>query len=525
MEKRLFLAILLSVFVLFAYTGIVAHFSPQQQSESLITPEVSSPVGTRFPTGSNQDIPPLIENMPEKIIDEESPITFNNNELQIKISKNGLGIKEGFIYQYNKAIIQNNIGGLVDFSGIKLEEKSTTDCHVLSYESKENDLLINQRFCFQKEKYVIELDIDFINTSDKTSYTDYALNIASIDQSLMKRGSMDQRYLELSISFADRTIRKPYASFTSPVLGDKLRWIGVRDQYFCSIIIPFQEIERIEKKKDESVISYIAHSKKLAIGPRGFISHKFLIYIGPQSPALIKQLGPGVESIIHYGFFDTVSQMLLHTLRFIFHYCKNWGVTLIIFSFLAFVIMSPLSIKSFSSMRKMQELQPEIEALKIKFKDAPQKLNREIMTLYKEKKINPFGGCLPLVLQMPIFIALFQLLSRFVDLKGAGFLWIKDLSEPDRFFVFSKSIPVIGTELNLLPIIMIIIMLAQQKITGAQQAKGEAAQQQKMMSLFMAVFFGVIFYRMPSGLVLYWSVNSLLMFLFQMRLFLKAKKA
>ncbi len=238
---------------------------------------------------------------------------------------------------------------------------------------------------------------------------------------------------------------------------------------------------------------------------------------------LISEFEHSSEQIIHYGFFDTVSKMLLGVLRAINKVFKNWGVTLIVFSVLVFVVLSPLSIKSFSSMKKMQELQPEIEALKNKFKDSPQKLNKELMNLYKEKKINPFGGCLPVLLQMPIFVSLFQLLMRFVDLKGAKFLWISDLSAPDRVFVFSKSLPVIGNEVNLLPIIMIITMLIQQKITTFKQASAqETAQQQKMMSLIMSVFFGIIFYHMPSGLVLYWTVNSLLMLVFQSR-FLFAK--
>ena len=154
------------------------------------------------------------------------------------------------------------------------------------------------------------------------------------------------------------------------------------------------------------------------------------------------------------------------------------------------------------------------------YKDNPQKLNKEIMELYREHKVNPLGGCLPLLLQMPIFFALYQVLMRSVALRGANFLWIKDLSEPDRLFFLPFSLPILGNEFNILPILMTIGMFVQQKFTMTK-ATGEAAQQQKIMLIIMPLMFGVIFYRMPAGLVLYWFINSTLMLLTQ----IKASKA
>jgi YidC/Oxa1 family membrane protein insertase len=143
-------------------------------------------------------------------------------------------------------------------------------------------------------------------------------------------------------------------------------------------------------------------------------------------------------------------------------------------------------------------------------------MNKEIMELYREHKVNPFGGCLPLILQMPIFFALYQVLMRSVALKGAHFLWIKDLSEPDRLFRLPNSLPILGNDINILPIIMAIGMFVQQKLS-MRGASGTAAEQQKMMLVIMPVMFGFIFYRMPSGLVLYWFINSALMLFSQIR--------
>jgi YidC/Oxa1 family membrane protein insertase len=187
------------------------------------------------------------------------------------------------------------------------------------------------------------------------------------------------------------------------------------------------------------------------------------------------------------------------------------------------IILFPLTMKSFTSMKKMQELHPQMEKLKTQYKDTPEKLNKEMMELYKKYKINPLSGCLPLLLQMPIFVALYQALVKSIDLRGAHFLWIKDLSTPDAVKL-PFTLPVIGNSINILPIIMIVGMVIQQKVsasaTGAA-VTNEQKQQQKMMLIIMPVMFGFIFYGMPSGLVLYWVVNTALTIVEQSYIFKK----
>lgn len=168
-------------------------------------------------------------------------------------------------------------------------------------------------------------------------------------------------------------------------------------------------------------------------------------------------------------------------------------------------------------MKQMQALQPAIEELRKKYKDDPQKLNKEIMELYRIQRVNPFSGCLPLIFQIPIFFALYQVLMRSVALKGAKFLWIKDLSSPDRLFILPVSIPILGKELNLLPILMTIGMFIQQKFSMAATSAG-STEQQKLMLILFPLMFGIIFYHLPSGLVLYWFINSTLMLLYQLRI-------
>jgi len=159
-------------------------------------------------------------------------------------------------------------------------------------------------------------------------------------------------------------------------------------------------------------------------------------------------------------------------------------------------------------MQKLQELGPHIEKIRQENKDNPTKLNKEIMELYRRYKVNPMGGCLPMVIQMPVFIALYNTLSRSVELKNAPFLWIKDLSMPDAFFHFGSNVPLLGNAINLLPILMIGAMILQQKISQSTAGSSQS-EQQRLIANIMPVMFGFIFYSLPSGLVLYWLTSTL----------------
>jgi len=210
----------------------------------------------------------------------------------------------------------------------------------------------------------------------------------------------------------------------------------------------------------------------------------------------------------NYGLLNFVSMTIYKTLIFTHKYSKSWGVSILLVSFLIYGLMYPLTMSGMKSMRKMQALQPVMAQLREKHKSNPQKMNQEMMELYKEHRVNPFGGCLPFLLQMPIFIGLYQVLWRSVHFKGAEFLWIKDLSEPDRLITFKTSLPLVGNEFNILPLIMTVIMFFQQKLSAKNMVVTDPAQiaQQKMMATVFPVFLGFIFYKFASGLCLYFVV-------------------
>ncbi|MDD5004942.1 MAG: membrane protein insertase YidC [Candidatus Omnitrophica bacterium] len=522
MEKRLFLAIFISIVILMVYSSIVPRFMPQQpipQPElTQQSPATSVSYETKAEVASSQAEPVVAA------IDTEKQVLKNvqNADLGLDINLRGSAITNCNIKSYNTILPQKNIGLLIDWQKKDFTKSDLTDGATMSYDDKNTGLGIKKEYRFTKDKYIVEMTVEFVNSSNTNRYVKYGFNVGSIKDEILKQNSMDARYIDLSVSLPNKTLRNNFLRFNPKTVDEKIQWIGIRDRYFCTIIKPLQEAGQLTKDTHNNITSYILESPTFELQPGQTIKHTYKIYLGPQEPDLIAKLGDNAENIINFGMFDSVSHILLGALKILHKVSKNWGLTIILFSVLVFVLMSPLSIKSFSSMKRMQELQPLIEELKVKYKDSPQKMHKEIMELYKEKKINPLGGCLPLLLQMPIFVALYQLLMRFIELKGAGFLWIKDLSEPDRLAVLPKAIPVIGSDLNLLPIIMIITMFIQQKLTSgkSQSASTEAARQQKMMGLFMAVFFGVIFYHMPSGLVLYWAVNSILMLVFQVWMFI-----
>jgi YidC/Oxa1 family membrane protein insertase len=249
-----------------------------------------------------------------------------------------------------------------------------------------------------------------------------------------------------------------------------------------------------------------APERELAPGER--LLDEFAIFIGPTKLDLLKSFDMGFEKTFSGGFWGLFRMWLLVLLGFFYNVFHNYGVAIIALTITIKILFIPLTHKSFSSMKKMQELQPKMKALQEQFRSEPQKLNKEVMELYKKHKVNPLGGCFPLLLQMPIFIALYQVLSEAVELRGAPFcLWIKDLAEADKLVSFSFTIPLVNiSSLNILPILMMFSMVWQQKLTGST---GQTKEQQNMM-LMMPVVFVFIFYNLPSGLVLYWLLNNIL---------------
>ncbi len=295
-----------------------------------------------------------------------------------------------------------------------------------------------------------------------------------------------------------------------------VRFAGLQDRYFTIVgMVPEEHGEPIEGTirlggdQETGTQSWtIDLPARRGTGDEIAAAH-LDFYIGPQEAELLQSYGVGLEKTMDLGWkiFRPLTEVVLWGMSLMHRFLPNYGIIIIIFSVLTKVMFYPLTKTSTQSMKKMQEIQPKLKALQEKYKDNKEKLNQATMQLYKDEKVNPMAGCLPMLVQSPVFIALYQGLSHTISLRGQPFVaWITDLSQPDAITTLPFSLPFLGSDLNVLPILMSVAMYFQTKLTPSSGAGGQMAAMNTMMPLFM-IF---IFYNMPSGLVLYWLVNTIL---------------
>jgi YidC/Oxa1 family membrane protein insertase len=267
------------------------------------------------------------------------------------------------------------------------------------------------------------------------------------------------------------------------------RWIGIDNRYFLAALMPSPE--HFGPARVEGPSTLILTAKPVAIAPGGSFTWEVPFYLGAKGQTWLARYGFGLERSIDFGFFAWIGRKMLNTLQALHAMTGNWGWSILILTLGLQVLLFPLTWKSLRAAGAMKKLQPEIAKLQQKYADDAQKLSAATMELYKQKGANPLGGCLPMVLQMPIFIALFNALRNSWELHGAAWIfWIHDLSAKDPYYV--------------LPLVMGGLMFLQSKLNPPA---GDPAQQKVMM--FMPVMFTFMFMNFPSGLVLYWLTNSL----------------
>jgi YidC/Oxa1 family membrane protein insertase len=286
-------------------------------------------------------------------------------------------------------------------------------------------------------------------------------------------------------------------------LGGGMNWAGVKTKYFFAGLVAEGANRGVAR-------AFIQDSDAIGVGfevdRSGSQTQHFMVYAGPLDHSRLKALGHGLDQAVDFGWkwIQPLSKLMFYFILQVHKVVPNYGLVIILLSALTKLLFYPLTQKSFKSMRDMQKLQPAMEELRNKYKSEPKRLNEEMMKLYREKGVNPVGGCLPLLLQMPVFISLFNVLSRTIELRRAGFVfWIQDLSTPDVIARLPFSLPFIGSAVSVLPILMGIAMFVQQKMS-ATDPKHAA------MTYLLPIVFTVMFFRFPSGLVLYWLVNNVL---------------
>ena len=275
-----------------------------------------------------------------------------------------------------------------------------------------------------------------------------------------------------------------------------VQWVALQDKYFLSVLMPKEGAAALAKTEDPKIVS--AGVRMAAPGAASSVALQ--LYAGPKEYDTLRSLSVGLEDMIDFGWFiygswtvvKSVAKPIFYVLRFIHEYVHNYGVTIILLTLGIKLLFVPLQYKSYKSMKMMKLIQPKIKEVQEKYKGDRDRLNKELMKLYREQKVNPLGGFLPMFLQMPVFIALFNVLYMTIDLRQAPFmLWITDLSLQDPFYV--------------LPVIMGATMFIQQKITPTTMDPAQA----KMM-LILPIGMTFLFINFPAGLVLYWLTNNTL---------------
>lgn len=271
-------------------------------------------------------------------------------------------------------------------------------------------------------------------------------------------------------------------------------WTGYADKYFLSAILSEKgSIASVAVQQGKgTLIDTIVASPVLDLKPGQVQSIQYRLFFGPKGLDILKAQGQNLEKALDLGWFSAIAKPLLHVLKFFYKYTHNYGIAIIIITIIIKILFFPLTHKSYKSMKDMQKLQPKMAELREKYKNDRDALNRSIMELYRTHKVNPLGGCLPMVIQIPVFFALYKALMFSIELRHAPFMfWITDLSAKDPYYVT--------------PIIMGVTMFIQQKMTPSTMDPMQA----KMM-LALPIVFTFMFLNFPSGLVIYWLVNNLL---------------
>ena len=527
MDRQTLLAFLLIGFIIVLYPWYMSIVSPPElnmvppstQPKELvnenITPEKIKTVATK-----------KLDTIPVKSIG----VSTNLYELTIS-NKNGGAFTNFNLYKYqdhNDNLVNlidndnsnNMVIGFVSIDGDKIfldKNWSLVDnINSLSVERGQKSLTfktnfsnqtITKKYTFYADTYNIDIDVEFENPSRFISRNQYTLNWNGGMPATEKDLSNDYLFFEGYASLGgERMGSKPKkGKSTVENQNGSTLWSAIKTKYFISAIIPS------EPGIGAQVQSELNNEKPIyntEITQSSNSNNRFTVYLGPLDYDSLSDFNVGLEENVDLGWalFRPIGQVISWLLTKMYAIIPNYGLVVVVFAFLIKLLLNPLTVKTFESTRKMQALAPEIQKLKEKYKNDPQKMSRAQMELYKNSGANPLGGCLPMLIQMPILVSVFSIFRSKIEFRGAPFFgWISDLSVPDTLISIG-SFPI-----NILPVLMGATMFIQQKMMSAPNAD----TQQKTMMYVMNVFFLFLFYRFPSGLNLYYFVFNLLTILQQ----------
>jgi YidC/Oxa1 family membrane protein insertase len=397
-----------------------------------------------------------------------------------------------------------------DFTGSELDVTGQPAQIRFQYRTA-SGLVVEKIYNFLPDSYLVGLKVTVYNGGDQP----YKGSLAVELQNTLAKGSGRYTFEGPSGLVGNKLEQVNLKKIKEQnTFSGQIGWVAIEDRYFMTSIIPssgttgqmrlFEGEKTIKNQVVIDVGDLLANQNK---------SFDFRIFMGPKSVSLLKTYECNLDRAIDFGWFDFLAKPCLWFMNFIYTFIPNYGVAIILLTILSRGVFWPLAKKSYKSMGEMRRLQPLMQEIREKYKDDKSKINQETMALYRTYKVNPMGGCLPMVIQLPVFFALYRMLYSAIELRHAPFFgWINDLSAPDRLFPFTTAepIPLLSYVMNepygipVLTLVMGATMLIQQKMSP--QA-GDPTQAKMMM--LMPVVFTFIFINFSSGLVLYWLVSNL----------------
>src|SRR5437762_3339353 len=550
MDRTAWIVVVLCVLGLVLWEVYLAKQTPPRPAPVSITPGQASPTATPTvfgasptPTASPEVAPKSVESVwssPEKIE------TLRNSDVELRLTNRGGGIKEAVLLRQvaekGQRVALNSaenapIGALIEQpSAFRLSEftaSAESDSAVQFERTTAEQVTIRKKFFFQqspekKDNFVVEMDVDLENRGAKPyqnagyfvalgsaapihfkDYPSYTRLVWCIDG---KAKGIDVGWFGGGGGFLGMGQRAARPLYQQNIAGAE--WVAVSDQFFTTLLAPLtgkatQVWGRrfdIARSPDEKLLGIEG-----ALGMPGFqlqpgqtYSARFEIYAGPKLYHRLAQLPHNEAEVMDFGMFKLVCQFLLNFMNLLHSWLGNYAAAILALTTTIKLVLWPIQNRANRSMRQMSALSPKMQELREKYKDDPTRMNQEVMKLYKSYGINPVGGCLPMVIQIPIFFGLFKMLGQAVELRNAKFLWVRDLSQPDTVAHLHLPFLTWPVPINIIPLCMAATQIWLMQMTPKT---GDATQRRVMM--FTPLIFLFICYNFAAALALYYTTQNL----------------
>ena len=529
-QGRLLIAIVLSVLVFTVWGFFFQDNNPPPQQQTAQTQSGTTLPADKIAAGAHQETAIKEQQLPA--FQKSKDLVVNTPFYSVTISDKGAFFKNFVLKQYRESVASDspnkelitlpNVGSLhLSFSENSIPElkdavflstvsSDAIDVRNISQEvsflwTSPSGVAIEKQYTFYPDSYLIDLSVIIKNSSGKLLQDKLELSLTS-----SFKEATNSYGFEGPSAFINNTLEQIAVKDLQKknVYSGKINWTCIEERYFLSSIVPVVPTDgsiRLSLANGRLDDVFVEPEIKLDSGVQRKFQYK--IYMGPKSYSILSNLGIGLDKAINFGFFDILAKPLLWLLNFLHDYIPNYGLAIIVLTLIIKGILWPLGSKSYKSMSEMKKIQPLMTQIREKYKDDKKKMNEETMALYKTYKVNPLGGCLPMVVQIPVFFALYRMLYEAIELRHAPFIgWITDLAAPDRLLHFSFTVPFMEPPYGIpvLTIIMGATMFIQQKMSPPM---GDPMQAKMMM--MMPVVFTFIFINFSSGLVLYWLINNI----------------